>query len=167
MECVACHAKDDAHQGQFGQDCAGCHTPEDWKAASFDHSRTAFPLDGAHLNVACQQCHTDNTFKGTPTQCAACHAEPQYHLGLFKQACETCHTTQAWTPAQFNEAHTFPIDHGERGPSACRTCHPDNLLTYTCYECHDPNEVAAKHREEGIANFSDCVKCHPTGQAGD
>ena len=164
QECAACHAKDDTHQGQFGQNCAGCHTPDDWKKASFDHSLAAFKLTGAHINVECTKCHVNNVFKGTPQECASCHPEPAFHAGLFPSDCATCHTTQGWSPAQFNGPHTFPINHGEGGANSCKTCHPDNLQTYTCYGCHDPNEVAAKHREEGITNFSDCISCHPTGQ---
>ena len=165
-ECAACHIQDDVHQGQFGQDCAGCHTPEDWKQASFDHSLAAFALTGAHINVECTRCHTDNVFKGTPQECGACHADPDFHSGLFPADCAACHTTATWLPAQFQEAHTFPIDHGEAGPSTCRTCHAERLSAYTCYGCHEhtPAEIEAEHREEGIADFSDCMRCHPTGQ---
>ena len=48
QDCVSCHAKDDAHNGQFGQDCARCHTDQGWTPASFDHSVGNFPLTGAH-----------------------------------------------------------------------------------------------------------------------
>ena len=166
QECAACHTQDDAHQGQFGQDCGACHSAEGWRPASFDHSKSAFPLTGAHVDAECAQCHTNSTFKGTPTECAACHADPDFHQGLFGQDCQTCHTTDAWSPAQFNGQHTFPIDHGEGGPSDCRTCHPDSLKAYTCYSCHEhePNRIASKHREEGISDFQDCARCHPTGQ---
>ena len=164
--CVDCHAKDDSHQGQFGQDCAGCHTPADWKDATFDHSKAAFQLTGAHIQVECTRCHTNDTFKGTPQECLACHADPAYHIGLFPTTCAACHTTEAWRPAAFDQPHTFPINHGEGGPSACQTCHPQSLTAYTCYGCHehDPNQTAAKHREEGISDFADCMRCHPTGQ---
>jgi hypothetical protein len=168
-DCSACHLKDDAHQGRFGTDCGGCHTPEDWKKASFDHSKAAFKLEGAHANVACEKCHINGQFKGTTQQCAGCHQEPDVHVGLFSGDCAACHTVTAWVPAQFNQPHTFPINHGEGGPSSCKTCHPTGLQNYTCYGCHEHNEaeIAAKHREEGIGDFSDCMRCHPTGQEGD
>jgi hypothetical protein len=166
QDCFSCHQKDDAHSGQFGQDCAQCHTPDDWKQATFDHAQTGFPLTGAHLQVECTQCHVNNVFKGTPTQCSSCHPEPAHHAGLFGIDCVSCHTTDAWSPAQFNGPHTFPINHGERGPSPCQTCHPDNLQTYTCYGCHEHQqaEIVARHRAEGIADVQDCVRCHPTGR---
>ena len=28
QDCYSCHAKDDAHAGEFGTDCGSCHTPE-------------------------------------------------------------------------------------------------------------------------------------------
>jgi hypothetical protein len=163
-DCYSCHQKDDAHQGQFGQDCGGCHTPVDWKQATFDHSKSAFPLAGAHLKVDCTQCHTNGQFKGTPIDCAACHQEPAFHAGLFQDRCGDCHSADAWSPAKFDQPHTFPINHGERGGNACTACHPDTLKSYTCYTCHDEARTAAQHSEEGIANLDDCARCHPTGQ---
>ena len=165
-ECFACHAADDAHAGAFGQDCAACHTALDWQDAQFDHSLTRFPLDGGHTDVACQDCHQEGVFAGTPTACAACHADPDYHVGLFSQACSECHSTGAWQPATYTAAHTFPMNHGEQGVSSCRVCHPSVLQSYTCYECHEhsPAKVEREHLEEGIRDFQDCMRCHPTGQ---
>jgi hypothetical protein len=168
--CFACHAADDTHQGRFGKDCAGCHTPESWQAADFDHSKAAFILAGAHAQVPCQECHQQGSggtvFAGTPQECAACHEDPQFHLGLFSSDCAACHTAQGWSPAKFDQAHTFPVSHGARGPSECRLCHPDSLQTYTCYGCHEHNaaNIEGEHREEGIGDFRDCVRCHATGR---
>jgi hypothetical protein len=165
LDCFSCHADDDAHEGQFGQDCAGCHTPEDWKAATFDHTQTAFPLTGAHIGTDCLNCHVGGVFSGTSQVCSACHDDPVFHLGLLGSDCAACHTTEAWSPARYDRQHTFPFSHGERGPSPCLTCHPDTLSAYTCYDCHDhdPAEIEEEHRKEGIADFQDCVRCHPTG----
>lgn len=166
QQCFACHQKDDAHRGGFGQDCAQCHTANTWESATFDHNRTAFPLAGAHTQVKCEACHVNNVFEGTPQQCFACHQKDDAHQGEFGQDCAGCHTANAWTPAGFNGPHRFPMDHGASGPSSCRTCHPDNLETYTCYGCHEhtPANIEREHREEGISDFQDCVRCHPTGR---
>jgi hypothetical protein len=166
QDCFSCHQADDAHEGQFGQDCAPCHTPDGWEEATIDHDQTAFPLTGAHLETACAQCHVNGTYQGTPQACAACHDDPAFHLGLLGSECASCHDTTAWSPGRYDRAHTFPINHGERGASPCRTCHPDTLSAYSCYGCHehDPAEIERKHREEGISDFRDCVRCHPTGQ---
>jgi hypothetical protein len=164
-DCASCHAAADAHEGQFGQDCAGCHTPQDWGEATFDHALTAFPLTGAHIATECRSCHVSGVFAGTPQACSACHDDPAFHLGLLGSDCAACHTTGAWSPARYDRLHTFPYNHGESGPSPCRTCHPDALSAYTCYNCHEhnPAEIEEEHRDEGIADFQDCVGCHPTG----
>jgi hypothetical protein len=36
--CYACHAEDDNHNGQFGEDCGACHDSNQWEGAEFDHS---------------------------------------------------------------------------------------------------------------------------------
>jgi hypothetical protein len=169
QDCFTCHGADDAHAGQFGRDCAACHTADDWGQATFDHSQTAFPLSGAHLETACAQCHASGVYQGTPQDCAACHEDPPFHRGLLGSECASCHDAAAWLPARYDRAHTFPINHGEGSPSLCQTCHPDALSAYTCYGCHehDPAETERKHREEGIADLEDCVSCHPTGQEGE
>ena len=165
-ECVACHQKDDAHKGQFGTDCAACHVTDTWEGATFDHSKSAFPLTGKHGDVACESCHVNQVFKGTPTECVACHQDPAFHLGAFGNACTDCHTTAAWRPARYNRPHTFPINHGESGVSSCQTCHPDRFQAYTCYGCHahNPAEIQRRHLGEGISDFRNCTQCHATGQ---
>ncbi len=185
--CMVCHTNVDEEvktgQGMHGaflanQEqpfCRGCHTehrgPEGVLTVldpeTFPHETTGFPLTGAHQDLACSDCHTSGDFTvGLDAACVACHQEPEYHAGLFSTACEDCHTTKAWRPARYDEPHTFPIDHGARfgSTNSCQVCHPTTLQTYTCYECHDPRQVEWEHREEGIFDFQNCVKCHPTGR---
>lgn len=81
--CTSCH--EDKHYGQFekdGQnDCVRCHGFENWKISAFDHSKTAFKLDGAHEKVACIKCHkvvrVDEKlfvqYKFKDIRCATCH----------------------------------------------------------------------------------------------
>jgi len=162
-DCASCHLKDDAHDGQFGTECGSCHSPKAWKPATFDHNLSAFKLDGKHAGVACADCHKNNVYKGTPTQCSACHSEPALHAGMFSgQECSVCHTTNGWSPAQYTGPHSFPMNHGERS-NRCADCHQPTLNQWTCYTCHNQSEVAAKHREEGIADFTDCLRCHADG----
>jgi hypothetical protein len=144
-DCYACHGQEDEHNGRFGTDCAACHTPSDWENATFDHNLSSFPLAGAHVNVLCETCHTTGQFAGLSTQCVACHADPGFHLGVFRANCEECHSTTAWSPAQFNISHPEPrvdeegtgINHGR---TTCRTCHPSTLREFTCLECHSDNQ---------------------------
>ncbi len=163
--CVSCHAADDAHSGQFGTDCAACHTTAGWGGASFDHSRTSFPLTGSHTAVACTQCHAGGVYAGTPTSCVACHSAPDSHPSYYGSVCTLCHTTSAWRPVSYTQGHTFPLNHGNAG-SRCTTCHTDSFQAYTCYNCHqhDPTETARQHTERGIADLTRCADCHPQGR---
>ena len=167
--CVTCHETDDSffmteHQQQFGSDCLACHDGTG-RLANFDHN-LFFTLDGRHADATCESCHLNRTFQDTPRDCAACHAEPEIHLGLFGLTCENCHSTQAWSPASLTN-HTFPLDHGEQGMVACETCHETSYVAYTCYGCHEhqPAEIQREHREEGISAIElvECVNCHPNG----
>ena len=66
-DCLSCHSDDDPHQDQFdGQTCETCHDTEAFETASarFDHNQTRFPLDGAHREVVCGQCHRQETAPG-------------------------------------------------------------------------------------------------------
>ncbi len=61
--CTDCHA--DAHAGQLarradGGRCESCHDVNGFRPARFgpeDHAKTTYALVGAHLAVACDQCH--------------------------------------------------------------------------------------------------------------
>jgi hypothetical protein len=169
QDCYSCHQQDDEHAGRFGQDCVACHSPDGWEPAKFDHNLSAFKLDGAHAQVRCEECHQNDVFKGTPSACAECHAEPTAHAGQFGTDCVACHSTSAWTPAAFNGKHTFPLDHGEQGTVSCVTCHPSNYQVYTCYGCHEHTEanIRGEHQEEGISDFQNCVECHADGREHD
>lgn len=141
--CESCHAKDDAHNGQFGADCGTCHSTTAWLPATFDHSRTKFPLTGAHASLSCTKCHVNNNFINMSTACSSCHADPAFHAGLFtNMSCDQCHNTSVWVPAQFNLSH--PSACGEGGcinheGATCNDCHTVDLMTATCLKCHTSN----------------------------
>ncbi len=164
--CIGCHQKDDQHQGAFGTECGACHQPAGWLPATFDHAQSGFPLTGKHVQAGCAQCHVNQVYRGTPNTCVGCHQDPTYHLGVFGAACADCHTAAGWQPAKYGRPHTFPLAHGENGVNPCRICHPNQLRTYTCYGCHEhePADIEREHREEGIDDFIDCIRCHATGQ---
>jgi hypothetical protein len=144
-DCYSCHQQDDEHEGRFGVACGACHTPFDWEDAAFDHDLSSFPLTGAHIEVACEACHTSGQFTGLSTQCVNCHADPDFHLSAFSTGCADCHSTTAWLPASFNLSHPEPrvdeegtgINHGY---TTCRTCHPSTVREYTCLACHSDNQ---------------------------
>jgi hypothetical protein len=164
QDCYSCHHADDPHGGSFGVDCSQCHTADGWSPATFDHNLSAFTLEGKHAQVACESCHSNGQYKGTPMDCYSCHQQDDEHNGQFGTDCAACHTPAGWTPARFNREHSFPLDHG--GGATCATCHASGFETYTCYGCHEHNEaeVRNEHVEEGISDFQNCMECHPTGE---
>jgi hypothetical protein len=162
MDCKACHAEKDIHGGEYGSECATCHTPDGWNITSFDHSKTLFQLTGAHLGVACSKCHVNEIYNNLSTRCANCHAEPVYHVGVLGLDCEDCHHTTAWIPAEFDRQHKFPVEHGMA--KSCKSCHDNSLGGYSCYLCHDQDLVTATHEQQGDADIANCVSCHPIGQ---
>jgi hypothetical protein len=157
QDCGTCHAKNDAHNGQFGTSCGACHTTAGWLPATFDHNLSSFKLTGKHVSVACTGCHVNNVFKGTPTECYACHAKDDKHKGTFGTACQTCHTTAGWLPATFDHSK-FPLT-GAHAGLACTRCHTKNVFTglsTACAACHaDP----AYHA--GLFG-TNCAQCHNT-----
>jgi hypothetical protein len=186
--CYSCHAKDfqgttnpNHVAGSFPTTCDTCHTTAGWVPASFDHSKTAFALTGAHTAVACSTCHTDNYAGTLPTNCYGCHVKdynntatmagvPNHVNAGFAQDCTGCHTTVTWLNATFNHnATVFPLT-GAHATVACSTCHTDNYkgtLPTNCYGCHtqDYNNTATI---AGVPNHvtssfpQDCTQCHTT-----
>jgi hypothetical protein len=172
--CYSCHqaqfasAVNPSHAG-FPTDCAACHTTWAWRPAAFDHNATAFPLTGAHVTVACTDCHKNNVYKGTPTGCYSCHqsqftsAATPSHAG-FSTDCVACHTTAAWRPASFDHSKTsFPLT-GAHAAVACASCHKNNVyagLPTDCYSCHAADFAGAASPPH--AGFpTTCATCHTT-----
>ena len=179
-DCYSCHTKDyngttnPSHaQAGFSQQCQTCHTTAAWIPASFDHSKTPFPLTGAHVNVPCDQCHVNGQFASTPTNCYACHlkdyngtANPNHAQAGISTGCQGCHTTTAWTPATFNHNNTpFPLT-GAHVNVPCSQCHINGQFANTptdCYSCHakDFNSTTSpNHVQSGIP--TQCQVCHNT-----
>ena len=86
LRCPECHK--DPHRGQVdrykdGGGCETCHKSKSWDTINFDHNKTDYPLEGAHIGVACIKCHkmeeiTKNQFmhfKPVDTKCASCHSD--------------------------------------------------------------------------------------------
>jgi hypothetical protein len=89
----------------------------------FDHLTTGYELMGAHRLVACESCHVDAVFKGTPRDCVACHS-PGSRVGaspktsghiLSTENCGACHSTVAFVPA-------VNFDH-DQALGSCSSCH--------------------------------------------
>jgi hypothetical protein len=165
-ECVACHARDDVHKGQFGRKCESCHQISAWKqlkkGAAIDHDKTAFPLRGEHIGVECAECHPNGRFKPIAhARCLDCHRDP--HEGKVGTQCEDCHAVGGFQPALYPLArHTTFALTGAHRAVPCNDCHrpaPPKLDfrqgLKACAECHrDPHGGQFAPRT--------CEACHTT-----
>jgi hypothetical protein len=120
----------------------------------FDHSKTKFPLTGAHNNTSCFDCHGElknppvgntfqtirNTLSAKSTVCADCHDEPVIHAGEFSANCEECHTTNSWSPVNYQN----------------RLFSHDTTTVFTL----------VKHEKDNGSQVITCVQCHPQGDQG-
>jgi hypothetical protein len=85
QDCLSCHRATDPHGDQFpGRACDECHDTRAFTIRSFDHSRTRYPLDGAHRKVPCASCHPQvpgpdgrpmRRFRPLGTTCEDCHGD--------------------------------------------------------------------------------------------
>jgi hypothetical protein len=139
------------HQALIEKNCLACHSDHPRPmltratARSFDHSLLAIDMRG---------------------RCEACHIAPGdlQHQGIT-QACAQCHKTSGWRPSTFDHTRYFALEGEHR--TACVTCHTgQNYRRYTCYGCHEHQQadIIARHREEGIRNIDNCVRCHRSSE---
>ncbi|MHB8050694.1 MAG: hypothetical protein ACYDHQ_05690 [Coriobacteriia bacterium] len=178
--CVDCHGEN--HGGL--RNCESCHDPaRGWSPKpGWDHS-AFFKLEGKHLQVGCAQCHTNNTFAGTPTVCQGCHPVEHKNLPL----CAQCHTPAGFVPSNFNHDQYFPITGGHQ-KLACISCHPQGIYDGTptvctgchgtahggltaCQDCHTTNGFVpstfnhtARFPLVGTHASLPCASCHPNNK---
>jgi hypothetical protein len=162
MACVACHKKDDPHQGQLGARCEQCHKDTGWRQkVTFDHDITRFPLIGRHAAVPCEECHRTPRYKETPQVCAACHKDI-HHEGRLGSGCAVCHNPNGWARWRFD--HTKQTRFALTGAHTeldCHACHKLKVVTKialptACYGCHSADDV------HGGAFGRTCEQCHTT-----
>ena len=178
-DCYACHTKDynatnnpNHVTAGFPTGCIVCHTTSGWSPASFDHSKTKFPLVGAHTTVTCALCHINNNYTTVPTTCDGCHmpdfnktTNPNHVTSGFPTGCEVCHTSVAWIPSTFNHSVAFPLT-GAHATVKCATCHVNNnytTLPKDCYGCHLTAFNGTTKPAHVAGGFpTDCTMCHTT-----
>ncbi len=180
VDCYSCHKADfngttNPNHVSSGMptDCSICHSTNGWSPASFDHSKTTFPLTGAHLTVACSQCHVNNNYTTLPTDCFGCHKNdynvtnnPNHATAGFPTTCATCHNTSSWAGAVFDHSKTpFPLT-GAHVTVACTLCHINNVFAGTptdCYSCHKSDYNGTTNPNHTTAGFpTTCATCHTT-----
>lgn len=183
-DCLACHRM---FFGAAGDKCLACHILADigvvttQGAPVVSERKIKVPF---HLQLStreCRQCHSDHLglqakialgrfshdFLAVEarSQCAACHQKPLDRLHRqVASNCQLCHTIKGWRPATFDHDKYFRFDRNHR--TECATCHAGGDYTkYTCYGCHEhtPAGIEREHRQEGIRDFQNCVRCHRSG----
>jgi hypothetical protein len=178
--CVGCHqqqfnATTNPNHVTFGisTECQTCHGTSAWRPATFDHAKTQFPLTGAHMAVACDQCHVNGQYQNLPTQCSGCHQNdynavenPKHTLPSFSMDCTVCHATTAWKPSTFNHGNThFPLT-GAHVTTSCALCHLNSVYAGTptsCLGCHQQDYSNTTNPNHTAASFpTDCQTCHST-----
>jgi hypothetical protein len=179
--CSDCHT--DPHHGVMRGTCASCHNTADWRRldsrshfeATFDHSRTKFPLVGAHVTAQCAACHQPRApgdtlirlqfAKDTVPQdyprpasatCLSCHIDA--HHGEFARApggatCDNCHGQDTWQPT------TYGIARHNRETYALTGAH----LTVPCEDCHVRRAPDAM--PQLVIPEHECEDCHEQGTA--
>jgi hypothetical protein len=187
-DCWSCHAanyngvSDPNHvTNQFDHNCLTCHSTAAWNPATFDHNNTSFPLTGAHVNTACNLCHINGQYHGTPTDCYFCHqtdyngtSNPNHQAAHFPTTCVTCHNTSAWTPATFDhDGPYFPIYSGHHAGTwtTCADCHtnPADFAVFSCITCHEHSQSRMNNAHSEVSGYvydsQHCYTCHPRGNA--
>ena len=180
VDCWSCHNEDynssdnPSHtELELAHECLECHTTNAWQPAQFDHNLADFPLTGAHVSLACAQCHDNGQYSGTPADCWSCHQtdyqtseNPDHVAGNFPQTCQQCHTTTGWQPAQFDHnLSDFPLT-GAHVSVSCTECHVNGQYTGTptdCWSCHETDYGEANDPNHAANLFPHaCLECHTT-----
>jgi Cytochrome c7 and related cytochrome c len=176
-KCSDCHS--DPHHGEFKASCESCHSTRGWKlvstasaGASFDHSKTAFPLLGKHAGVACSACHAGGAFQKpvAHARCLDCHRDAHQGQFLARQdrgECSACHTVEGWKPATFGvkeHASTgYPLL-GRHESVACAKCHipagPQTIFRVKFARCFDCHRDAHQGQFAGPPMNNRCEACH-------
>ncbi|MEZ4931286.1 MAG: cytochrome c3 family protein [Saprospiraceae bacterium] len=201
-DCATCH---NGNYNNTPNTCVGCHqddfngtTNPDHQAAGlavivrsairkmrgrrlrFDHDNI-YPLNGVHGLIVndCAQCHANNNFANTPTECIGCHqvdfdntSNPnRYHTSAqFSTDCTICHSENSGVPTLITMRY-FPIYSGahEGEWDQCLDCHtnPNNYMEVTCIVCHANPETDNAHTSVNgyVYENTACLACHPTGDA--
>ena len=181
--CVSCHLKDFQNTtnpnhvaGGFAPTCATCHNTSSWQPATFDHSKSGFPLTGAHTVPPrqCSDCHVNNNYSITSTACINCHqaaynsaTSPVPHVG-FPATCQQCHDMVQWTDGKFDHSTTgFPLTGLHTvPPRQCTDCHANNnyaLNSAVCVTCHLKDFQGTTNPNHVTASFPQaCDSCHST-----
>ncbi len=190
--CLSCHqilndrikAGQGLHARPEFRNCVDCHNEHHgrsfklvfWKNGQeqFDHQKAGYPLEGAHAQLKCRDCHQadhieekslflekqkrpDRTFLGLQQACLSCHHDE--HRNQLGRDCQKCHNLAAWKPApdfDHNQAQ-FRLT-GKHTDVDCQKCHSLQTLPVVA---GDPDYL----KFTGLS-FSNCNSCHKDTHQG-
>ena len=171
-ECVGCH--EDAHQRKLGQACDRCHSALNWSDVSGIrlHRSTRLPLSGMHVLSACSECHvraSENTWRGVPSDCYACHAGDYNRLDIhplhrgvpgdaskpaLPKNCAGCHRTTGWSPA------FAPAQFEFRSTTQALSAFQHDAVFPIAFGKHRRMRCADCHLSEESPRLVLCTSCH-------
>ncbi len=132
------------------------------------HNATGFRLEGRHLTVACESCHLNGQFSGTPKTCYDCHwvrrKDDRYQTRLGSQ-CETCHRSTSWTAVRWDHGgQTGARLNADHRTLACESCHRGGSFRAAasgCLSCHQKDYAATTTPNHAAAGLpTNCESCH-------
>jgi predicted CXXCH cytochrome family protein len=180
--CKDCHT--DYHNNQFTKngespDCSQCHVMKGFGFVSYtldQHNKGSFPLKGAHLATACNECHKKQekwSFKDIGNNCKDCHTDIHQNFIPTKYYpngnCKTCHNESQWLDVSFDHSKTKFSLTGSHTKQSCKACHfkkdangaeqqKFTGLPANCSNCHSDNHYK-QFEKNGL---TDCTECHST-----
>lgn len=156
--CAFCHSDHHGEEFQLVQNSSFALAGFRGGVEGFDHARIGFEMAGAHLKLACRECHEhadavvlpegEPRYVGLRQDCASCHDDP--HAGAMVRGCAECHTQRAFDELQA-PFHDLPLG-GGHGALACASCHADEGATSVRALGAVGPEVAVRGRS--------CQGCH-------
>lgn len=130
--CATCHSEHHGASFAIVNDqsfaLAGAKSRKD-----FDHALIGWEMNGAHLELACSECHENADepllpegavrYLGLAQDCASCHDDP--HEGAMAIACASCHGQETWEGLHsLGHEERLPLI-GGHGDVSCRQCHAE------------------------------------------
>ena len=153
-KCVDCH--NNIHEPYMDEkyypeeNCESCHSSKLWGEIEFDHSKTDFNLEGAHIRQSCRSCHFSESeggilhqeFSQLSSSCVSCHQD--VHNSQFEKTggtdCLKCHDFADWSASKFDHDQTSFKLLGKHQDVACVKCHIQVVrdeIVYTEYKLKD------------------------------
>jgi hypothetical protein len=182
--CGSCHR--DPHAGRATlagkpADCAECHRVEGFRPSTYTaarHRASLFPLEGKHVDLACDRCHTraggpdgplpllaDARVSMRPPHagCASCHADAhggQLALRPDHGECGSCHRVDGWKPSTFTAKEHASLRTALEGKHAALSCASCHALDRKGLPPPMPLEALGKAKVALSLGGAACESCH-------